>query len=84
MGLSKKFGRTVAVDDLSLTLFQNQILVLLGHNGAGKTSIINMLTAKERASAGQAILDGNLDILQEHDSVVDAIGVCPQENCLLF
>ena len=36
--LVKKFGKKTAVNNLSLTISKNEILVLLGHNGAGKTS----------------------------------------------
>jgi len=43
-GLTKKFGKFVAVDKLNLDVRANEVLCLLGHNGAGKTTAINMLT----------------------------------------
>jgi ATP-binding cassette, subfamily A (ABC1), member 3 len=44
-GLGKTYpSGKVAVKDLSLSMYQDQIFVLLGHNGAGKTSTIQMLT----------------------------------------
>lgn len=42
--LTKVFGKDVAVDNLSLNIFDDQITVLLGHNGAGKSTTISMLT----------------------------------------
>jgi ATP-binding cassette subfamily A (ABC1) protein 3 len=42
--LTKKFGKFVAVDKLNLEVSSNDVLCLLGHNGAGKTTAINMLT----------------------------------------
>ena len=52
--LEKKFRKNTAVNNLSLTLFKNEILVLLGHNGAGKSTTINMLTGLLRPSSGTA------------------------------
>ena len=54
--LTKLYGRKKVVDDLSLTIYQNEILVLLGHNGAGKTTTLNMLTGLTKPSSGQAVV----------------------------
>ena len=48
----------MAVDHLSLTLYQNQILALLGHNGAGKTTTVSMLTGMLDATSGQVTCFG--------------------------
>ena len=45
--LRKTFGKKVAVNELSLNMFQGHITVLLGCNGAGKTTLISMLTGNE-------------------------------------
>ena len=42
--LTKTFGKFKAVSDLNLTVRENEIMALLGHNGAGKTTAINMVT----------------------------------------
>jgi len=42
--MTKTFGNTTAVDNLSLKIPANQIFSILGHNGAGKTTTLNILT----------------------------------------
>jgi len=53
--LFKRYGNKNVVDDLSLTIYQNEILVLLGHNGAGKTTTLNILTGLIKATSGTAV-----------------------------
>lgn len=57
-------------------MFGDQIFVLLGHNGAGKTSTIGMLTGLYRSTAGGATVFGQ-DILDDVDEVRKIMGVCP-------
>lgn len=47
-----------AVNGVSLTMYKNQIFCLLGHNGAGKTSTISMLTGMLEFSSGNAEVFG--------------------------
>lgn len=42
--LSKKFGSLNAVDSLNFNIYKNEVFTLLGHNGAGKTTALSMLT----------------------------------------
>lgn len=57
-GLSKQYENgTQAVNDVNLTMHAGQVFALLGHNGAGKTSLINMLTGLTESTEGQATLD---------------------------
>lgn len=58
-GLSKHFGKHLAVDDLNLMVQPGEIFGLLGPNGAGKTTTIAMLLGLVRPSAGQAWLLGH-------------------------
>ena len=53
-GLSKRFGRTIAVDGLDLTVPEGAIYALVGPNGAGKTTIIKLLMNIFSPSAGRA------------------------------
>lgn len=50
--LRKTYGATTAVDDVSLTLEQGQILAVLGPNGAGKTTTVEMIAGLRQADAG--------------------------------
>ena len=74
--LVKKYGTKKIVNNLNLTIFQNEILVLLGHNGAGKTTIINLLSGFERPSSGSVNVFGT-DLFKEPEMVKNLIGVCP-------
>ncbi|HEY4268101.1 MAG TPA: ABC transporter ATP-binding protein [Galbitalea sp.] len=51
-GLTKKYGKFAAVDDASFRIEENRIYGLLGRNGAGKTTIMSLLTAQVFASSG--------------------------------
>ena len=53
--LVKRYGNKNVVNNLSLTIYQNEILVLLGHNGAGKTTTLNMLTGMIKPTSGSAV-----------------------------
>jgi len=59
IGLTKRFGATLAVDGLDLTLDQGRTLALLGGNGAGKTTTISMLLGLLLPSAGEVRLFGH-------------------------
>lgn len=67
-----------AVDELSLSIYKNQIFCLLGHNGAGKTTTISMLTGAslETAESGNASVFG-LNMFKQRDLVNKIIGICP-------
>ncbi|KAH7855874.1 hypothetical protein Vadar_029947 [Vaccinium darrowii] len=76
-----KKGRCCAVKSLQLTLYENQILSLLGHNGAGKSTTISMLVGLLRPSSGDALVLGK-NILTEMDEIRKVLGVCPQNDIL--
>ncbi|MFA9269788.1 MAG: ABC transporter ATP-binding protein [Baekduiaceae bacterium] len=57
-GLSKTFGATTAVQDLSFTVDQGRILGFLGPNGAGKTTTLRMVLGLVRPTAGTATING--------------------------
>ena len=58
--ITKRFGRLVANDDISLHLNQGEILSLLGENGAGKTTLMNILFGHYVADAGQVRVNGQV------------------------
>jgi ABC-type multidrug transport system ATPase subunit len=57
--LTKKFGNFKAVDNLSLSIKMGEVFTILGHNGAGKTTAIYMLTGMLKTTSGDAIVYRN-------------------------
>ncbi len=57
-GLTKRYGKFTAVDDASFRIEENRIYGLLGRNGAGKTTIMSLLTAQVFASSGSISVFG--------------------------
>ena len=56
--LSKSYGEVKAVDDVSLSVRENEFFALLGPSGCGKTTLMRLIAGFERPSAGQILLDG--------------------------
>lgn len=83
LSLSKSFGDQRVVNKLKIDLYQNQIFVLLGHNGAGKTTAVNMLTGllPPDSNGGDALIYGR-SIKTEMDHIRQLLGVCPQHDVL--
>ncbi|CAM2105874.1 unnamed protein product [Caretta caretta] len=83
MSLTKKYtdNKKTAVKDLSLIFYKDQITALLGANGAGKTTIISMLTGLYPPSSGTIIINGR-DIHTELAAIRMEMGVCPQYDVL--
>ncbi len=80
MNVTKSFGKTVAVDDLSLRIEPGEIFGLLGPNGAGKSTSINMTVGLLNPDKGRiAIGDGG----SPHDPAVrEQLGIAPQALAL--
>jgi ABC-2 type transport system ATP-binding protein len=76
----KSFGKTVAVDGLSLSVRKGEILGLLGPNGAGKSTSVSLSVGLLAPEAGSVVIDGNLDPAQP--AVRQKIGVAPQALAL--
>ncbi len=70
-----KFGDFKAVDKMTLSIQQDEILALLGHNGAGKTTAIYMLTGMLNMTSGDALIYGK-SVRKEIDEVRKDIGLC--------
>eukprot|EP01059_Diplonema_ambulator_P003137 TRINITY_DN1278_c0_g4_i1.p1 TRINITY_DN1278_c0_g4~~TRINITY_DN1278_c0_g4_i1.p1 ORF type:complete len:1700 (+),score=392.37 TRINITY_DN1278_c0_g4_i1:51-5102(+) len=70
-----------AVKDVSMSLFEGQIQVLLGHNGTGKTTLINMMTGMIPITSGSAAINGH-SIVEELQEARRQIGLCPQQDVL--
>ena len=58
LGLQKAFGAVVAASDVSVAVRRGQKLGLIGNNGAGKTTFVNIVTGHLKPDAGRVLLDG--------------------------
>lgn len=75
--LTKKYGSITAVDDISFSIAEGEIVGLLGPNGAGKTTTMNMLTGYISTTSGQIKIDG-YDILEQPIEAKKRIGYLPE------
>lgn len=76
-GLVKKYGEQLAVDQLSFTLESGRIYGLLGANGAGKSTTMNIITGYLGATAGDVVINGK-NILDEPEAAKRQIGYLPE------
>ena len=76
IGLTKRYGEKVAVDNLNLRIAKGEVFGLLGPNGAGKTTTILMLLGLSEPSAGEARVDG-LDPTRDAIEVKRRVGYLP-------
>lgn len=75
--VTKKYGKAVAVDNISFTIREGEIVGLLGPNGAGKSTTMNMLTGFIEQTSGEIIIDG-YDILKKPQKAKKLIGYMPE------
>ncbi len=76
--LTKKYGPLTAVDDISFTAREGQILGFLGPNGAGKTTTMNMITGYISITGGKASVAG-YDIYEQPMEAKKRIGYLPEQ-----
>ncbi|RKZ28626.1 ABC transporter ATP-binding protein [bacterium] len=75
-GLTKRFGKTLAVDSLDLTIDRGELFGFLGPNGAGKTTTIKMITGLVKPTSGSVEVDGH-DVQSEPEKAKSVIGYIP-------
>lgn len=80
--LTRTYGTLKAVDDVSFTIGDGEIVGLLGHNGAGKTTIMKMMTGFLEPTFG-TIKVGDLEMATERRAIQAMIGYLP-ENCPVY
>jgi ABC-2 type transport system ATP-binding protein len=71
--VTKKFGRNTAVDDLSLTVKAGEIFGLLGHNGAGKSTVIGMMLGQVWPTAGEVKVCGH-EVTRDRQRALQKVG----------
>src|SRR3954463_5522565 len=76
-GLGKRFGDLWALRDLDLDVPRGTVLGLLGHNGAGKTTALRILTTISTPTEGRATVAGH-DVVSDPAAVRRRIGVAAQ------
>ncbi|MEN2982841.1 MAG: ABC transporter ATP-binding protein [Thermus sp.] len=77
-GLTKRYGRVVAVEDLNLSVEEGEVFGLLGPNGSGKTTTILMLLGLTEPTAGEARVLG-LDPMRQPLEVKARVGYLPDQ-----
>ena len=75
--LTKKFGSTISLDDVSIEFNQNDSIALMGANGAGKTTLIRSILGYYHPDSGSVLVNG-LDPIKERQNVLKNISFVPQ------
>jgi ribose transport system ATP-binding protein/rhamnose transport system ATP-binding protein len=83
-GITKRFGATHALEDVSLSLSGGEVLGLVGHNGAGKSTLIKIIAGAEAADSGEIRIDGQVvHFHTPHDAYEAGIRVIHQDAPLV-
>jgi len=79
--ISKSFGSTMAVDDISLSISPGEVVGLLGPNGAGKTTTMRLMSGFLLPDSGKVMVEG-FDLFSHSREAQKAIGYLPENNPL--
>jgi len=84
VNVSKRYGDTQALDSVSLTIRPGEVVGIVGHNGAGKSTVLRMLTGAERPDSGLVLIDGRTQSFARPREAIDAgISAVYQELALV-
>ncbi|VVB74466.1 Trehalose/maltose import ATP-binding protein MalK [Candidatus Tiddalikarchaeum anstoanum] len=78
-GVTKKFGKLVAVNNVSLSIRKGEFFGLLGPNGSGKTTTIKILTGQIKPNSGHVKVLG-VDVLRNPVGVREVVGIIPEQE----
>lgn len=81
--VTKKYGNFIAVDDISFTVKDGEVVGFLGPNGAGKSTTMNMITGFIEPNSGSICVNG-YDIVKQTKSAKKQIGYMPESTPLYF
>ena len=76
--LAKRYGNQYAVDDISFTINDGEIVGFLGPNGAGKSTTMNIITGYLSSTSGTVVIDGH-DILEDTLEAKKCVGFLPEQ-----
>lgn len=79
--VSKYFGKISVVENVTFNISSNETLALLGGNGAGKSTVINMIRGELRPNFGDIYVDG-ISVLRNPHKARMQMGVCPQDDAV--
>ena len=71
--LRKEYGRVVAVDSVSFSVEPGELVALIGHNGAGKSTTLKVLTGQLRPTAGTLSVAG-IDVVADPSAAREQLG----------
>jgi len=75
--LTKKFGKTVSLDNVSIEFNKNDAIALMGANGAGKTTLIRLILGYYHANSGSVSVNG-LNPIKERQEILKHVSFVPQ------
>ncbi|WP_147821325.1 ABC transporter ATP-binding protein [Salidesulfovibrio onnuriiensis] len=83
-GITKRFGKVVANNDINLDLYPGRIKALLGENGAGKSTLMSMLAGRYKPDEGHIEIDGRvMDFSSSKEAIEAGIGMVYQHFMLV-
>lgn len=77
-GLTVRYGKRLALDNVSFSVPEGSVYALLGRNGAGKSSLVRCLLGEQRPDSGKVLLLGR-DVWRERATILSEVGVVPEE-----
>ncbi|RLA73031.1 MAG: ABC transporter ATP-binding protein [Epsilonproteobacteria bacterium] len=75
--ITKRFGKTISLDNLSVEFKKNDAVALMGANGAGKTTLIRLILGYYHASSGSVSVNG-MDPVKERQKILKHVSFVPQ------
>ncbi|HWP36755.1 MAG TPA: ATP-binding cassette domain-containing protein [Gemmatimonadales bacterium] len=72
-GVSRRYGHRRVLHDVTLEIFQGQVILLIGPNGAGKTTLLRVLAGLLRPSAGRVERRGSVSMVAHHSMLYDVL-----------
>ena len=83
-GITKRFPNVIANEGVDLELYPGEVVALLGENGAGKSSLMNVLAGLYRADEGEILIRGkSVEITSPRDAMLLGIGMVHQNFMLV-